>query len=270
MKTALPEPPHRQLPRISATLLKFFLAYSRSCVRKNFHAMRVLSAAMPPGGCAGPCVFYANHASWWDPLVFLLLSREFFPGRAAYGPIDAAMLERYGIFRRLGFFGVEKSAARGAREFLRMSRAILASSNNALWLTPEGRFTDVRERPLQMREGIGALAAREPDAWFVPVAVEYTFWKEPKPEILVAFGEPVSPRNEMDRPSGEWTRFFADRLSGTQDALAQGSRARNPADWLVVSRGRGGVTWIYDTWRRLWARLRGGKFHREHSPEAAR
>ena len=31
---------------------------------------------------------------------------------------------------------------------------------------------------------------------FVPLAIEYTFWNEPRPEILVSFGEPIIPGNE--------------------------------------------------------------------------
>jgi len=67
-----------------------------------------------------------NHASWWDPLVNLLLAREFFPHRQIYGPMDAVALERYALFKRLGMFGVEQNSRRGALHFLRTAARFYA------------------------------------------------------------------------------------------------------------------------------------------------
>ena len=64
-----------------------------------------------------PLVIYSNHASWWDPLVGLVLKSEFFADRTPFAPMDAAMLERYKLFARLGFFGVEQHSRRGAIAF---------------------------------------------------------------------------------------------------------------------------------------------------------
>jgi 1-acyl-sn-glycerol-3-phosphate acyltransferase len=200
--------------------------------------------------------------------VCLLLAREFFVDRTSFAPIESAMLARYGFFRRLGFFGIEPRTAHGARTFLRTAHAILASSAHALWLTPQGRFMDVRERPLRLEDGLGALAAREPDAAFMPLAIEYAFWTEPRPEILVAFGEPILARDSQTPAA--WTRTFTDALEAAQDELAARSCRRDPADWLTLGRGRTGVGPFYDAWRRLRARLRGESFVAEHSPQNAR
>jgi 1-acyl-sn-glycerol-3-phosphate acyltransferase len=170
------------------------------------------------------------------------------------------MLERYGIFRHLGFFGIEQDTARGARAFLHTARALLASSRNVVWLTPQGRFMDVRERPLRLKPGLGALAAREPDATFLPLAIEFAFWTEPRPEILVSFGEPIVPGSGPARSADEWTRIFTDALETTQDELAARSCRREPHEWRTLNRGRSGVGGFYDAWRRLSDRVRGEKF----------
>ena len=60
---------------------------------------------MPPDARGLPLVLYTNHASWWDPLVGLIVKAEFFPDRTLFTPIDATMLERYKMFAKLGFFG---------------------------------------------------------------------------------------------------------------------------------------------------------------------
>jgi 1-acyl-sn-glycerol-3-phosphate acyltransferase len=259
-----------KLPRISATMLNMFAAYCRHYVQRHFHAVRILRSGLPLTDGAGPRVIFLNHASWWDPLVSLLLSREFFKTRRSFAPIDAAMLERYVFFRHLGFFGIAQNSERGARTFLRTSGAILGSPNNALWLTPQGRFMDVRERPLRFQAGLGALARREPHAAFVPLAIEYTFWTEPRPEILVAFGESIVPGNEATSMAVEWTHVLAEALEATQDQLASRSCRRDQDDWITICRGKSGVNAFYDAWHRLRAKLRGEKYLPDHQPELHR
>ncbi len=263
MKTKRRQSRDRALPQISPFLMKWFAAYSRRYVGRHFHSVRLLKSALPPRDCAHPLVIYLNHAAWWDPLVCLLLAREFFPERASFAPIDAEMLARYGIFRRLGFFGIEPRSASGARAFLGVTRAVLASSANALWLTPQGRVMDPRERPLRFEDGLGWLAGREPNAAFVPLAIEYTFWTQPRPEILVAFGEPIVPAEAPPSEAGG-TDAFGEALESAQDELAMRSCRREPGDWEVVCRGKTGIGAIYDSWRRLAARIRGKQFVEEH------
>jgi len=270
MKTATRAKGDAGQPRVSEGVLRVFAAYSRRYVRQRFHALRILKSGLPQLDVARPLVVYLNHASWWDPLVCLLLSREFFASRTSFAPIDAAMLERYGFFKHLGFFPVEQDSARGAFQFLRNTHAILASSRHAVWLTPQGRFMDVRERPLRLQDGLAALAIREPSAAFVPLAIEYAFWTEPRPEILVSFGEPLVPAIEPARSAGEWTRAFTDSLEIAQDELAARSCRRDPAEWLMLNRGMSGVSGIYDGWRWLRARVRGKKFAPEHHAEVPR
>jgi 1-acyl-sn-glycerol-3-phosphate acyltransferase len=256
-------------PYISDPMLTVFLAYCRRFVRRRFHALRVSKLGLPARDPDRPMVVYLNHAAWWDPIVCLLLSREFFPGCHSFAPIDAAMLERYAFFRHLGFFGIEPGTQRGALTLLRTAHNLLGSPQNALWLTPQGRFTDVRERPIGLMEGLGALAVREPDAAFVPLAIEYTFWSEPRPEILVSFGEPITPGVYPVCNAAEWTRLFADRLTAAQEDLAAASFGRDPAAWRTLH-GRSGVSAVYDSWRWLRAQLRGESFSAEHHVEAGR
>ena len=256
-------------PRVSPGVMNVFAAYTRGYVRKHFHALRILERGLPPSDCTRPLVIYLNHASWWDPLICLLLSREFFADRTSFAPIDAPMLERYGFFRHLGFFGIEQDTPRGALTFLRTTRALLASSQNAVWLTPQGRFMDVRERPLRLKDGLGALATREPRAAFIPLAIEFAFWTESRPEMLVSFGEPIVPADGPARSASEWTRTFTDALETAQDDLATRSCRRDAADWRTLNRGKSGVGGFYDAYRWLRARVRGEKFAPEHRVEIA-
>jgi len=270
MRTGTQEASRVTLPQVSASLLKVFAAYSRGYARRHFHSFRILNSGLPPRDLNRPLVIFLNHASWWDPLVCLLLSREFFANRTSFAPIDGSMLERYRFFKRLGFFGVEQQSTIGALKFLRTTRALLASSRNAMWITPQGRFMDVRERPLRLQSGLGALAAQSEETMFLPLALEYTFWSEPRPEILVSFGEPIIPGRQASGSAEEWTKRFSDALEETQDELAARSCRRDSSEWLVLNRGTSGVNTIYDAWRWLRARVSRKTFVREHRAEIAR
>lgn len=216
--------------------------------------IRLLAAAPPPNDPPGPLVVFLNHAAWWDPLVCLLLRREFFRGRAAYAPIEAAALARYRFLEKLGFFAVETGTRRGAAQFLKTSDAILAKEETALFLTPQGEFTDVRA-PLVFAPGIEHLAARAPGAVFLPLAIEYSFWEERKPEVLVAFGEAL--------PASGGKSLSA-RMADLQAALAEAAARRQPNEWNVLRRSRSGVNLPYDLWRAMRARLRGESFRAGH------
>jgi len=69
--------------------------------------------------------------------VAVLLSANW-PDRTHYAPMDAAMLARYGIFRRLGMFGVEAGTLRGAAAFLRAGQAILTQAARCSGSPPRG------------------------------------------------------------------------------------------------------------------------------------
>ncbi len=154
MKVATPEMSQTEPPHVSASLVKLFSSYARGYARRHFHTLRILKSGLPPRDLQHSLVIFLNHASWWDPLICLLLAREFLTDHTSFAPIEKSMLKRYSFFKHLGFFGVESQTATGARHFLRSMRAILASSGNAVWITPQGRFMDVRELPLRLQKGL--------------------------------------------------------------------------------------------------------------------
>jgi 1-acyl-sn-glycerol-3-phosphate acyltransferase len=259
-------PPSRTLPRISPLLLRWFTWYCRGYIRRHFHSLRVSRSGLPPDITGLPLVIYTNHASWWDPLVGLVVKTEFFSDRSLFTPIDAAMLARYRMFAKLGFFGVEQGSSRGAVQFLRTSEAILQSPQHLLAVTPQSRFADVRERPVRFRAGLGHLVARLERAVFLPMAAEFVFWEERLPEILVRFGEPVEVHREhtLALTHDNWTRLFEQKLAANQDALSLEAQRRNASEFKTLLLGSAGQGGVYDLWRALTARLRGESFTREH------
>ncbi|MDQ6860723.1 MAG: lysophospholipid acyltransferase family protein [Verrucomicrobiota bacterium] len=249
---------------VSRWAVEWFGRYSARYVRRHFHRVRLLRTGIPRSVTGLPLVVYLNHASWWDPLVCLLLARRFFGARQSFAPIDAKALGRYRFFTRLGFFPVDEGAA-GAREFLRRSDNILASPTNALWITPQGKFADVRERPLHFERGLSHIAGRVPRAAFLPLAIEYPFWEERFPEVLVSFGEPVVMGNNDGLSVSETTHLFEGALVTVQDHLSAAALRRDGREWMTLLGGREGVGGVYQTWNRARAKSRGKSYSVAHS-----
>ena len=252
------------VPRISPWLLGWFRWYSARYLRRHFHALRLSRDCRPDVPDDVPLVVYLNHAAWWDPLFGLLLAERLFPRRATYAPIEAKALGRYRFMERLGLFGIDPQTRRGGLRFLRLSRAILIRADTALWITPEGRFADPRERPAAFRPGLAHLARSLASGALVPLAIEYPFWEERSPEALARFGEAVRIETRNDRTVADWNALLESRLRAAQDSLAEQAIRRDPREFETLLRGRAGVGGVYDLWRRLVARLRGETFSPEH------
>lgn len=256
----------KPLPTLSPRLVTLFCRYSERYLARHFHAVRLARADRPdpavPGD--GPLIVYLNHPSWWDPLLCLLLARRIFPRRRHFGPMDAAGLEKYRFFEKLGFFGIEPGTARGARRFLEVSQGLLAQPDTALWVTAGGRFTDPRERPVRLRPGLGSLLRRLDQATLLPLALEYPFWEERLPEALARFGPPLQIREEQTLDGAGWTELLESRLTAAQDVLAREAQARDAARFETLAGGRAGVGGVYDLWRSWRARRRGETFRPEH------
>jgi 1-acyl-sn-glycerol-3-phosphate acyltransferase len=251
------------IPKTNSALLRIFSSYSRWYVGRHFHSVSLSRSGSVPSTTEIPIIVYLNHASWWDPLVGLLLAQKFWPARRHYAPIDAAALSRYRILSRLGFFGVEANTPRGAATFLKSSVEILKSSSSVIWITSEGRFRDPRTRPVELRPGLAHLARRISPAIVVPLAIEYPFWEERFPEVLCRFGTPIE-SSSQSRTTARWTAHFAQTMRNNQDALAAESMARGPEMFQTILRGRVGVGAVYDAWRWGIAKLKGERFHRDH------
>jgi hypothetical protein len=148
-----------------------------------------------------------------------------------------------------------------------------------LWVTPQGRFADARERLPRFEPGLGHLAPRVERASFVPLASEYVFWEEKQAEILLALGDPIvirsgaldstAPRSAGAEAKGpltpdDWTRLLETRLATLQDELAKAAIRREPAAFDILLRGRAGIGGLYDVWRRFRSSWRGERFRAAH------
>ncbi len=177
---------------LSTRLLRWgFTRSVKRMVRKEFESVQVELPDdwSPP---SGPLLVAANHPSWWDPMIATLIADRWFRDREHISAMDADMLERYSVLKKLGFLPVDHSSISSVRTFLQQATTRLRDNNAVLWITPQGHFADPRLRPLKFAPGISHLAKHVLDLTIQPVALEYTFWDTKKPQVLVSFCKPIS------------------------------------------------------------------------------
>ena len=252
-----PPPPSRKF-------LWCFHQFLDKYLPRNFHTIALLDGRVPAVDPDAPLVVALNHPSWWDPLLGLYLARNCFPDRTFYSPIDAAALANYGMFRKLGFYGVTLDSLAGARDFLGDSRAILQRPGGSIWITPQGRFADPRD-PVKLQPGLGHLLSKLDRGTVLPLAAEYPFWEERLPEALAAFGQPIAIADYPTLDKAGWSERITHDLQATAGRLAEASIARAGERFEPVLRGRADVGGFYDIGRRFksWLQLR--RFNPAHS-----
>ena len=256
------------VPTISVPLLGFFRHIVRGYFRRHFHAVRISGTSRFIHN-GSPLILYANHSSWWDPMVSVLLASKLMRGRRHYAPMDADALERYGLLKRIGIFPVEMKTRRGAVQFMRIGDEVLAAGG-VLWITPQGRFVDVRERPLEFKPGLAALATRTAQrlgsCTVLPLAIEYPFWNERLPETLLHFGEPV--RIFVDDDTDGVQKRLATALEQAMEELKAMALLRDPRPFDVLHGGRAGSGGFYALGQRIRALLGRRTYQPEHTQMA--
>lgn len=249
-------------PSVSRPLLQWFLRYAKFYVSRHMHSVRISQEQNLLRVNGRPLLLYMNHPSWWDPMTAAVLAARYLPEYLHYTPIDADALQKYRFFKKLGFFGMNADSFESQRRLLDIAGHVLSRPHSALWITPQGRFSDVRERPLRLGSGLPHLVRKAPHCAVLPVAIEYSFWEESKPEVLVRFGDPIEAR-ALQGPS-ESQQVLESALEGTLDALSKAVITRDSSAFKTTLLGASGIGGIYDLWRRAKAVLTGRSFDPEH------
>jgi 1-acyl-sn-glycerol-3-phosphate acyltransferase len=252
----------------SPAKVAFFYGIFALSLRRGFNAARLAKGAPAPAADTPRLVIYTNHPSWWDPITYSFVNTRLLGDRPMFSPVEDTMIARYSFLASIGGFGVAQRSVRGALMFLTASETILADARNVLIVACQGRFSDVRERPLRISGGLAHLSERAVGATFVPLAIEYALWEERRPELLLRFGAPV-PASTLAGLAVEDRRILLESgLEHAMSALAEASIARDAAQFETLLSGAKGVNPFYDAWRRLKAMARGRSFDPRHGRSA--
>src|SRR5262245_60892650 len=227
------------IPTRSDRLFRLFRWYARRYCAKHLHAVRLAAWGQSPR-LDGPAVVVMNHPSWWDPLIGYVLT-GLFSHREDWGVFETSALKQYRFLSRAGNIGVQAGSPGGAVRFLEIARTILTNPSATIWITGQGRFVDVRKRPIQLRSGAGHLAQKLDRGLIVPLALEMVFWDQRTPEALAAFGTPLECAAHREWSVDQWTAEIESALEGAQNRLAADAMARAPARFPTLLRARAGA-----------------------------
>ena len=238
----------RVIARRSPLLVRLMAALFAYDLAASFQAIRLLGASPRVDG---PLVVFSNHPSWWDAELYAWLAATQFGDRRAFAAMDEAKLARYPVLKRLGAFPTRSGTFRGASAFLIAAERILEAPDTVLFVAAEGRFRDVRDRPIRLMPGLAHLARRMPGATFVPLAIDYCLWNERRPNLLLRFGAPMSAAEWAGWSTRATTARLAAALTETMSTLEEAARSREPRRFTTLLAGRSGLAGLLGSWRAL-------------------
>lgn len=228
--------------------------YVRGLFRRHFASVWWAAEVEPAGwDRAVPVLFVSNHTNWWDGFFSFILTREF--GFTCHLLMEAANLDRYPAFRRLGTLPVRRDSRMGAWEDLHAADRVLRPGA-ALWIYPQGRRRPAGEPPGRLERGAAQLAVRHAGPLRIcPVAFRYPFMSEQLPEALALVGRSWLHEGGDDR------RVLTERIGVALRETVEALDARVAAEALdgfrVLVPGRLSVNKRLDRVRHSLGLLRG-------------
>ncbi len=139
-----------------------------------------------------PCVFYAPHSNWWDGIVGYNLIRKVFNLKLR---IMIEELNRFPILTQVGAFPVNKKSPQEAMKSLKYIVDDLKNPDLGLWIFPQGIIKPPNHRPIELQSGLAYIAQnvakKHGGVNLIPLAVNYVFLREDKPEVIVEVNEPI-------------------------------------------------------------------------------
>ncbi len=214
-----------------------------------FVRVRLREVSGDPRAAGLPLLVIANHPSWWDGYLALLLSRHY--GVRRYLMMDAAQLKRYGFFAWAGCFGVERGDARDVARSIAYAAALLRQEERTwVWLFPQAEITPPQARPLSVHGGAAHVLRRAMTGGrtigVLPVAWELVFRGEQHPEVVILVGD-IKMFDEGDvRNASSVTAYLTEALRSVMDTLASDITRNDLAVYQTILRGRVGVNDRFD------------------------
>lgn len=231
---------------------RWFARRSEARMRAQFGTLRVEGLDhLVRAARDAPVLCVANHSSWWDGLLVLVLSQRV-PGRDAYALMDARRLAQLRFFALAGGIGVDLDSPRDGARVLRHATTVLDRPGRILWWFPQGAERPSHV-PLRFLPGAAALARLAPAAKVIPVGLRYRFTSSARPEACVCIGPPLSTsRGDVHADSTAMAAAVTQQLARIDDDAFVGDAwwsARESATERALVRGLDAISGLLLRWR---------------------
>ena len=124
-------------------------------------------------------------------------------------------LNRFPLLRRSGAFSVNKKSPQASMDALKYSIEQVGNPKSILYLFPQGIIKPPNARPIEFRSGLAYIAEKAAKKYgkvaLMPIAVNYFFLRDNRPEVLIEMGELIElEAGKVDRK--EFTQYLGDTL----------------------------------------------------------
>lgn len=162
-----------------------------------------------------PIIMFAPHSNWWDGIVGYHITHRIFKKEIR---LMVEELNRFPLLRRAGAFSVNKKSPQASMDALMYSIQELGDLNNILYIFPQGIIKPPNARPIEFKTGLAYIAEKAAKKYgkvaLMPIAVNYMFLRDNRPEVLVDMGEVIElEAGKIDR------KEFANYLAVTLEKL---------------------------------------------------
>jgi len=159
-----------------------------------------------------PTIFFAPHTNWWDGIVGYNICNRLCKKEIR---LMIEELNRFPLLRRGGGFSVNKKSPQASMEALKYSVRGLKDVNNILYLFPQGIINPPNHRPIVFQSGLSYIAQKAVKAYgkvnLFPIAVNYLFLRDNRPEVWVEFGDLIELSDEKINRK-EYAEYLAQTL----------------------------------------------------------
>ena len=159
-----------------------------------------------------PMILFAPHSNWWDGIVGYNICNRLLKKEIR---LMVEELNRFTLFTRGVAFNDNKKSPQASMQALRYSVDILGDTNNILYIFPQGIIKPPNFRPIELQTGLTYIAEKAAKRYgkvqLIPVAVNYMFLRDNRPEVLVEFGDLIELTDwKLDRK--EYTKYLGNTL----------------------------------------------------------
>lgn len=245
VRAILPRYPARKTP--IGELLIWLLV--RFAMRRMFVRVRLCIGGEHPREARLPLLAIANHPSWWDGYIALLLSRHF--GRPRYLMMEAAQLRRYSFFAWAGCFGVDRTDPHDVARAVTYAAGLLTREHAALlWMFPQAEIVPPAVRPIAVHRGTAHILRRAtrnvPVVGVLPVAWQLVFRGEQHPEVFIRTGPILQIEQTSVAANADISPRLQAALMCVMEALQADLTANNLTGYSTIMRGRDGINDRFD------------------------
>jgi hypothetical protein len=206
-----------------------FYRYSERLLAKKFDGVALMTGsinALESLKQQTHAIIYTTHASWWDVIADAYVAK--LTGLEIHAPMDLDQLDKYWVLKYVGLFGVSSNKP---LPFLRaLSEIFTHTKRGALLITPQAELLSNSIPSPEFKRGLMLAIEKYCDIPVYAISLEYAFWNESRPLVLLAV-------MRVDRPiAGELEPHLRQTLDRQTSALLLSSSRRNSAEWSWLLR----------------------------------